>query len=159
MLSVSPASSSITSRLDQLVQFSRWSFMWLLENRSGCIAEHKCGNRGPERLLSSCAKDQLRRCPRAFQLLGKGKKRKVAALGYLKDSLTCKPRKAAFLQTSASESKESTFNARDPRLDPWVGKIPRERNVIHSSILAREIPWTEEPAGSSTVHGVTVGHD
>ena len=32
--------------------------------------------------------------------------------------------------------------------DPWVGKIPLEEGTAtHSSILAREIPWTEEPGG------------
>ena len=37
---------------------------------------------------------------------------------------------------------------------------PLEKEVAsHSSILAWEIPWTEEPGGL-TVHGVTrVGHD
>ena len=30
--------------------------------------------------------------------------------------------------------------------DPWVVKIPLERKMAtHSSILAWEIPWTEEP--------------
>ena len=30
--------------------------------------------------------------------------------------------------------------------DPWVGKIPLEEEMAtHSSILAWEIPWTEEP--------------
>ena len=32
--------------------------------------------------------------------------------------------------------------------NPWVGKIPLEEEVAtHSSILALEIPWTEEPGG------------
>ena len=32
--------------------------------------------------------------------------------------------------------------------------------ATHSSILARKIPWTEEPDGEPTVHGfVKVGHD
>ena len=32
--------------------------------------------------------------------------------------------------------------------DPWVEKIPLEKVVAtHSSILAWEIPWTEEPGG------------
>ena len=43
---------------------------------------------------------------------------------------------------------------------PWVGKIPLEKEVaIHSSILAWEIPWTEEP-WRATIHGVAgVRHD
>ena len=33
-------------------------------------------------------------------------------------------------------------------MDPWVRKIPREKEMTaHSSILAWEIPWTEEPGG------------
>ena len=32
--------------------------------------------------------------------------------------------------------------------DPWVGKIPlRRKRTTHSSILAWEIPWTEESGG------------
>ena len=37
------------------------------------------------------------------------------------------------------------------RFDPWVGKIPREKEMAtHSSILA----WTEEPGGLQSM-GVT----
>ena len=35
-----------------------------------------------------------------------------------------------------SAFKESTCNARDPRFDSWVGKIPWRRKSTHSSILA-----------------------
>ena len=39
--------------------------------------------------------------------------------------------------------------------DPWVGKIPwRKKIATHSSFLAWEIPWIEEPGGA-TVHGDT----
>ena len=32
--------------------------------------------------------------------------------------------------------------------DPWVGKIPLEEGMAtHSNILARRIPWIEEPGG------------
>ena len=35
-----------------------------------------------------------------------------------------------------------------------------EELASHSSILAWRIPWTEEPGGLQSVHGVTrVGHD
>ena len=38
--------------------------------------------------------------------------------------------------------------------NPWVWKIPMEKEVaIHSSILAWRILWTEEP-GWAIVHGV-----
>ena len=34
------------------------------------------------------------------------------------------------------------------QFSPWVGKIPLEKEMAaHSSILAWEIPWTEEPGG------------
>ena len=34
------------------------------------------------------------------------------------------------------------------RFDPWVVKIPLEKEMAtHSNILAWEIPWTEEPGG------------
>ena len=33
-------------------------------------------------------------------------------------------------------------------MDPWVGKIPLEKEMTaHSNILAWEIPLTEEPGG------------
>ena len=31
--------------------------------------------------------------------------------------------------------------------------------VTHSSILAREIPWTEEPGGLQSMGSLGVGHD
>ena len=39
---------------------------------------------------------------------------------------------------------------------PVLGQDPLEEEMaIHSSILAWEIPWTEEPGKLHTVHGVT----
>ena len=38
-------------------------------------------------------------------------------------------------------------NAGDVASIPGLGRFPREGNGNHSSILAWEIPWTEEPAG------------
>ena len=47
--------------------------------------------------------------------------------------------------------KESAWNARNTgrhKFDPWVGKMPWGRKwQSHSSVLAWEIPWTEEPGG------------
>ena len=35
-----------------------------------------------------------------------------------------------------------------PGFDPWVAKIPLEKEMAtHSSILAQRIPWMEEPDG------------
>ena len=44
-----------------------------------------------------------------------------------------------------SYSKASACNVRDPGSIPGSGKSPGEGNGTHSSILAWEIPWTEEP--------------
>ena len=44
-----------------------------------------------------------------------------------------------------SDGKESTCNARDLCSIPGLGISPGEGNGNRSSILAWEIPWTEEP--------------
>ena len=42
--------------------------------------------------------------------------------------------------------KEPARQCRRHRINPWVGKIPwRRKLATHSSILAWEIRWTEEP--------------
>ena len=41
--------------------------------------------------------------------------------------------------------KESTCNGGDPGSIPGSGRSPGEETATHSSILAWEIPWTEEP--------------
>ena len=46
--------------------------------------------------------------------------------------------------------KKPPGNARDSGdtgLIPGLGRSPGEGNGYHSSILAWEIPWTEEPGG------------
>ena len=46
------------------------------------------------------------------------------------------------------------------RFDPWVGKIPLEEEMVtHSSTLAWEIPWTEEPARLQSTGSQRVGND
>ena len=35
----------------------------------------------------------------------------------------------------------------------------KEGMATHSSILAREIPWTEEPSGLQSIGSQRVGHD
>ena len=60
---------------------------------------------------------------------------------------------------SGLAGKESTCNARDTgkvEFDPWVGKIPLEKEMAtHSGMFAWEIqiPWTEHPG--RLVHGAT----
>ena len=47
-----------------------------------------------------------------------------------------------------------------PGFDPWVRKIPLEEGMAtHSSILAWEIPRTEEPGGLQSLVSQRVGHD
>ena len=44
--------------------------------------------------------------------------------------------------------KNLPANVGDVGFDPWVGKIPLEKEMAtHSRTLAWEIPWTEEPGG------------
>ena len=49
-------------------------------------------------------------------------------------------------------SGKETVTEGDKSLAPGLGRSPWGGNGTHSSILAWEIPWTEEPGG---VHGVT----
>ena len=47
-----------------------------------------------------------------------------------------------------------------PEFDPWVRKIPLEKEMAtHSSILAWRILRTEEPGGLPSVELQRVGHD
>ena len=57
--------------------------------------------------------------------------------------------------------KKSAYQCRRHGFSPWVGKIPGSRKCIHfhSSILAWEIPWTEEPGGPQSMGFQRVGHD
>ena len=52
--------------------------------------------------------------------------------------------------TSGASGKESACQCRrcgELGFDLWVWKIPGEGNAAHSSILAWDISWTEEPGG------------
>ena len=40
----------------------------------------------------------------------------------------------------------------------WEDALEKEM-AIHSSILAAEIPWTEEPGGSQSIGSKRVGHN
>ena len=44
-----------------------------------------------------------------------------------------------------SDSRESACSAGDAGLIPGLGRSPRKGITTHSSILAGETPWTEEP--------------
>ena len=43
--------------------------------------------------------------------------------------------------------KNPPDDAGDSDSTPGLGRVPGEGNATHSSILAWEIPWTEEPGG------------
>ena len=48
----------------------------------------------------------------------------------------------------------------EPRFDLWVGKIPLEKGMaILFSILARRIPWTEEPSRLQSLGLQRIGQD
>ena len=56
--------------------------------------------------------------------------------------------------------KESAHHCRRCVFDPWVGKIPLEKEMAtHSSKIAWEIPWAEETGGLESVGLQRVGHD
>ena len=46
-----------------------------------------------------------------------------------------------------SDGKASVYNVGDPGSIPGLGRSPGEEMATHSSILAWEIPWTEQPGG------------
>ena len=47
--------------------------------------------------------------------------------------------------SGGSDSKESACSVRDLGLIPGLGRSLEKGTATHSSILAWEIPWTEEP--------------
>jgi len=55
----------------------------------------------------------------------------------------------------------SAGDVRDMGSIPGSGRSPEEGMATHSSILAWEVPWTEEPSGLHTVHGAIerLSHD
>ena len=70
--------------------------------------------------------------------------------GFFTTSATWEPQLASSNPhfPSGSNSKEPACNAGDLGLIPGSGKDPLEKEMsTHSSILAWEIPWTEEPGG------------
>ena len=53
-----------------------------------------------------------------------------------------------------SDGKESACSA-----IPGSGRSPEKEMATHSSILARRIPWTEEPGGLQSTGSQRVGYD
>ena len=60
---------------------------------------------------------------------------------------------------SSSDGKESTCNAGDLRLTPCQEYPLEKKMATHSSILAWEIPWTEEPGGLQFIGSQRVRYD
>ena len=60
-----------------------------------------------------------------------------------------------------SVSKESSCDAGDPALISGLGRKDalKNRMATHSSILAWEFPWTEEPSGLPLVRSQESDHD
>ena len=58
-----------------------------------------------------------------------------------------------------SYRKESACNAGDPGLIPGLGRSLEKGMATHSSILARRIPWTEEPSKLQSMGSQRVRHD
>ena len=58
-----------------------------------------------------------------------------------------------------SEVKASVCNAGDLGSIPGLGRSPEEGNGNHSNILARRIPWMEEPGGLQSTGSQRVRHD
>ena len=50
-------------------------------------------------------------------------------------------------------------DARDMSSIPGLGRSPGGEMATHSSILAWESPWTEEPGGLQSMGSPRVGHD
>ena len=59
----------------------------------------------------------------------------------------------------ASDGKEFACNARDLGSTPGLGRFPGEGNGTYSSILAGEIPWTEEPGSLQFMGLQRIEHD
>ena len=58
--------------------------------------------------------------------------------------------------------KDSPTNAEDIEdvgLIPGSRRSPGEETATHSSIIAWEIPWTEEPVGLKSIGSQSVRHD
>ena len=58
-----------------------------------------------------------------------------------------------------SDGKEFTCKARDPGSIPGLEDPLEKEMATHSSILAWEIPWIEEPDGLQFMESQRVGHN
>ena len=84
-------------------------------------------------------------------------------LEYLEDLILCPQNSrtslVAQLVKNLSPVQATAFNARDLGLIPGLGRSSGEEMATHSSILAWEIPWIEEPGGLQSMGSQRVRHD
>ena len=59
----------------------------------------------------------------------------------------------------SASGKEPACQCRDEGLIPGSGRSPGEGTATHSSILARNTPWTEEPGGLQSMEWQRVRYD
>ena len=72
----------------------------------------------------------------------------------------CPHHSTRFAQIGCESSRGSACQCGRRGFDPWVGKIPWEKEMAaHSSILAWRIPWTEEPGGPQSMRSQRVRHN
>ena len=63
-------------------------------------------------------------------------------------------------RTGFLSGKESACQCRKSGFKAWAGKIPWEEEMAaHFSILAWEIPWTEEHGGLQPMGSQRIRHD
>ena len=59
-----------------------------------------------------------------------------------------------------SDGKKICLKCGKPRLDPWLGKIPRSTEWQSTLVfLPREFPWTEKPGGLQSMGSQRVGYN
>ena len=58
-----------------------------------------------------------------------------------------------------SDGKEPACNAGDPGSSSGSGRSLEKGMATQSSVLAWEIPWTEEPGGLQSMESERVGHN
>ena len=64
-----------------------------------------------------------------------------------------------YLMVSQWNLPVSAGHVRDTGSIPGLGRSPGEGNATHPSILAWEIPGTEEPGGLQSMASQTFGHN
>ena len=75
------------------------------------------------------------------------------------DALSSEPPETAISIRVFSDGKESVYNSGYLGLIVGLRRSLEEEMATHSSILARRIPWTEEPSGLQSIESQRAGHD